>query len=133
VRDSELTDEELAGSDLFLLGGPADNAVVARLAGKLPAALAKGSFAFEGKTYARSDEGLYLCVPNPWNPKRVAWVFAANSALQLHQMTKGWAGSLPQWAVYRGDEAKAQGWAPVDRFVFEKPGDGRAAPEGARP
>ena len=120
VKDAELTDEELAASDLFLLGGPADNAVVARLAGKLPASLAKGSFAFEGKTYARADEGLYLCVPNPWNPKRVAWLFAANSALQLHQMTKSWGGSLPQWAVYRGDEVRAQGWAPVDRFVFAR-------------
>lgn len=120
VKDSELTDEELASSDLFLLGGPADNAVVARLAGKLPAALSKGSFSFEGKTYARPDDGVYLCVPNPWNPKRVAWVYAANSALQLHQMTRAWALSLPQWAVYRSDEVRAQGWMPVERFVFSR-------------
>ncbi len=118
VKDSELTDDELASSDLFLLGGPSDNALVARLAEKLPARLGPGWFSREGKTWARPDDGLYLCVPNPWNPERVAWLFAGNSALELHQMTKSWGGSLPQWAVFRGDEVKAQGWAPVERFVF---------------
>jgi len=118
VKDSELTDDELASSDLFLLGGPSDNALVARLAEKLPARLGPGWFSREGTTWARPDDGLYLCVPNPWNPERVAWLFAANSALELHQMTKSWGGSLPQWAVFRGDEVKAQGWAPVARFVF---------------
>jgi hypothetical protein len=117
AKDSELTDEELGAGDLFVLGAPSDNALAARLAEKLPASFGRGWFAYDGKTYARPDEGLYLCVPNPWNPARVVWLFSANSALQLHQMTKGWGGSLPQWAVFRSDEVKAQGWAPVDRFV----------------
>jgi hypothetical protein len=120
VKDAELTEEDLAGSDLFVLGGPADNALAARFAKEAGASLKPGFFEREGSTYARSDDGLYLCVPNPWNPKRVAWLFAGNSALELHQMTKAWAGSLPQWALYRGDEVRSQGWAPVDRFVFEK-------------
>ena len=120
LKDSEVTEEDLAASDLFLLGAPSDNALSARVAEKLPAAFGKGFFRKDGATYARPDDGLYLCVPNPWNPARVAWLFAANSALELHQMTKSYGGSLPQWAVYRGDEVKAQGWAPVDRFVFEK-------------
>ncbi|MFN7986248.1 MAG: C45 family autoproteolytic acyltransferase/hydrolase [Thermoanaerobaculia bacterium] len=120
VKDTELADEELAASDLFVLGAPSDNALAARVAGKLPAAFGKGFFRRDGTTYARPDDGLYVCVPNPWNPARVAWLYAANSALELHQMTKSYAGSLPQWAVFRGDEVKAQGWAPVDRFVFEK-------------
>ena len=120
VKDSELTDEELAASDLFVLGAPSDSSLAARLAGKLPVTFGKGWFRYEGKTYGRPDDGLYLCLPNPWNPDRVVWLFAANSALQLHQMTKAWGGSLPQWAVFRGDSVKAQGWAPLSPFVFEK-------------
>ncbi len=119
VKDSELTDEALAASDLFVLGAPSDNALAARLTGKLPAKFGPGWFAYDGKTYGRSDDGLYLCLPNPWNPERVVWLFAGNSALQLHQMTKAWGGSLPQWAVYRSEEARARGWASVERFVFE--------------
>ncbi len=120
VKDSELTDEELAASDLFLLGAPSDNVLAARVAGKLAATFGKGFFRRDGTTYARPDDGIYLCVPNPWNPERVAWLFAGNSALELHQMTKAYAAGLPQWAIFRGDEIKAQGWAPVDRFLFEK-------------
>ncbi len=120
VKDSELTDEALAESDLFVLGAPSDNALAARLAEKLPASFGKGWFRNEGKTYGRPDDGLYLCVPNPWNRERVVWLYAASSALQLHQMTKAWGGSLPQWAVFRSDEVRAQGWAPVGRFVVEK-------------
>jgi hypothetical protein len=123
VKDAELTEEELAGSDLFVLGGPSDNALAARLAGKIGEKLRPGFFERDGTTYGRPDDGLYLCLPSPWNPERVVWFFAGNSALQLHQMTKAWAGSLPQWALYRGDEVKSQGWAPVDRFVVEKVAD----------
>jgi len=120
VKDSELTDEELAGSDLFVLGAPSDNALAARLAGKLPATFGKGWFAYDGKTFGRADDGLYLCLPNPWNPERVVWLFAGNSALQLHQMTKAWGGSLPQWAVYRSDEVVARGFTSPARHVFER-------------
>ncbi len=115
VKDAEITDEELAGSDLFLLGPPSDNALVARVLGKLPVTFGKGFFTYEGTTYSRSDDGLYLCVPSPWNPERVVWLFAGNSALELHQMTKAYTVSLPQWALWRGDEIKSQGWAPPAR------------------
>ncbi len=120
VKDSEITDEALAASDLFVLGAPSDNALAARLAGKLSATFGPGWFAYDGKTYGRSDDGLYLCLPNPWNPERVLWLFAGNSALQLHQMTKAWGGSLPQWAVYRSDEVCARGFTTPARHVFER-------------
>ena len=99
VKDSEVTEEELAASDLFLLGPPSDNAIVARLAGKIPVTFGHGYFTWEGKTYSKPEDGLYLCLPSPWNPERVVWLFAGNSALELHQMTKTYTGGLPQWAL----------------------------------
>ncbi|MBK9089537.1 MAG: hypothetical protein IPL90_10990 [Holophagales bacterium] len=118
VKDAELAEEELAASDLFLLGPPSDNSLVARLLDKLPVTFGKGFFTYDGTTYARPDDGLYLCLPSPWNSERVVWLFAGNSALELHQMTKTYTGSLPQRALWRSDEVKSQGWAPVDRFAF---------------
>jgi hypothetical protein len=115
VKDAEISEEELAASDLFLLGPPSDNSLVARILEKLPVTFGKGFFTYNGTTYARPDDGLYLCLPSPWNPERVVWLFAGNSALELHQMTKVYTPGLPQWAHWRGDEIKTQGWAPVDR------------------
>ena len=38
-------------------------------------------------------------------------------------MTKGPSFSLPQWAVFHGDEAKEQGWLPVKGFEVEPKAD----------
>lgn len=123
LKDAEITDEELAASDLFLLGPPSDNAIVARALAKLPVTFGKGFFTYDGTNYSRPDDGLYLCIPSPWNPERVVWLFAGNSALELYQMTKAYTAGMPQWALWRGDEIKSQGWAPVGRFAVKRLAD----------
>ncbi len=123
VKDCEVTDAELSASDLVLLGGPEDNSLVARVLTKLPARLGKGAFRFAGRTQADPDDGLFLCVPSPWNPERVVWLFAGNSALELFRMTNAPSFSLPQWAVFHGDEVKAKGWLPVPGFEVETAAD----------
>jgi hypothetical protein len=119
VKDCEATDAELAGHDLIVLGNREDNALLGRLAGELPVRLGKDWFAWQGKTYARSDDGLFLALPNPANPERALFLFLANSALQLHEMTKSYPTGLASWAVYRGAEVKEQGPHPVERFAFD--------------
>ena len=83
----------------------------------------KGFFTYDGTNYSRPDDGLYLCIPSPWNPERVVWLFAGNSALELYQMTKAYTAGMPQWALWRGDEIKSQGWAPVGRFAVKRLAD----------
>jgi hypothetical protein len=58
-------------------------------------------------------------LPNPRNPARVLYIFLANSALELHDMTRSHVPSLPSWALFEGGDVKDQGFHPVDRFVID--------------
>lgn len=123
VKDSEVSDAQLAASDLFVLGDPRDNALLARLLPQLPLAAGPGWFRFEGVLYGETDDGLYLALPNPIAPRRVLHVVLANSPLQLHEMTKVYKGGLPAWAVFKGDKVEREGHFPVERFVVTPPQD----------
>jgi hypothetical protein len=116
VKDGEIDDATLAGHDLIVLGQWQDNALIARLAPTLGLELGNNWFRWQGTTYASPDDGLYLAAPNPWNPKHAVFMFVANSALELHQMTKSYPMGLPSWALFRGDNVKEQGYHPVARF-----------------
>jgi hypothetical protein len=120
VKDSELTEEELAGSDLFVLGAPSDNALAARSPGSSPRRSVRDGSRTAGRRTAAPTTASTSAFRTPWNPERVVWLFAGNSALQLHQMTKAWGGSLPQWAVFRSDEVRARGFTTPARYVFER-------------
>ena len=117
VKDSEVTDAQLAESDVFLLGDPRDNAVLARLLPELPLEAGPGWFRFEGALYDATDDGLYLALPSPWAPGRALHVVLANGPLELHEMTKVYKGGLPAWAVFKGDKVEKEGHFPVERFV----------------
>ncbi len=116
--DAEVTDEDLASRDLVVFGGPEVNGLLARMVEekKLPVTFGKGWFRFQGRLYARPEDGLALALPNPWNPKRALFLYTANTRLELHQMTKAFQRGLPEWVVYRGSEAVAKGYGPEARF-----------------
>ena len=116
VRDGEVTKAQLAGRDLIVMGQPEDNSLTARLASSLPVRFGKNFFVFNGTTYAAPDDGLFLVLPSPYDPKRVLYLITANSALQLHQMTKSYARDLPSWAVFKGEKAIDRGYHAVDRY-----------------
>ena len=117
-RDSELSAEQLASHDVIVMGQPADNSLTARLAAKLPVELGKDFFRWQGVTYAASDDGLFLVLPNPYNPKRVLYLITANSALELYQMTRSYTRDLPSWAVFKGDHVADRGYHAVERFTL---------------
>ncbi|WP_306591704.1 C45 family autoproteolytic acyltransferase/hydolase [Geothrix sp. 21YS21S-4] len=119
--DAEVSDADLAASDLVVFGGPADNGVLARLQaeGRLPFQAGPGWFAWQGRTYGRPDDGLFAAFPNPWNPKRMMTVILANSRVQQWAMTKALPRGLPGWAVYRGSEIQVKGHAEPGGFSIE--------------
>ena len=119
VPDAVVDEADLAAHDLFVLGDPRDNALLARLGPGLPVETGPGWFRFEGTTYADERDGLYLALPSPFAPRRVLHVLLANSPLQLHEMTKTYRAGLPAWAVFRGEKAEKEGHFPVERFRLD--------------
>ena len=117
--DAEVSDADLAASDLVVFGGPADNGLMARLLveGKLPFTAGPGWFQWQGRTYGRADDGLVAAFPNPWNPKRMLLVILANSRIQQWAMTKSLARGLPGWTLYRGAEVQQKGHADAQGMV----------------
>jgi hypothetical protein len=119
--DAEVTEQELAEKDLFVFGNAENNALVARLVAekKLPVEIGRRFFRWQGKTYGRSDDGLALALPNPWNSKRVLYLYLANSGPQLWQMTRTLQRDLQGWALFRNGEVSTKGYHELDALAVE--------------
>ena len=119
--DAEVSEADLAASDLLVFGGPAENGFSARLQaeGKLPVEAAAGWFRWQGRTYGRPDDGLLAAFPNPWNPKRMLVLVLSNSRTQEWAMTKTIPRGLPGWTIYRGSEVQQRGHVLADGMVAE--------------
>ncbi len=121
VKDSELAAEQAASHDLIVVGTLADNGVFSRLDSQLPVVLDRNHFEWQGQTYSRPNQGMFLVMPNPLNSDRVVYVVTANSALELHQMTKSYTRGIPSWAVFEDGEVTAKGYHGPAEFRIELP------------
>ena len=119
--DADVSDADLAASDLVLFGGPAENGLTARLQteGKLPLEAGSGWFKWQGRTYGRPDDGLLVAYPNPWNPKRMLLLVLSNSRTQQWAMTKTIPRGLPGWTLYRGSDVQQKGQAMAEGIVVD--------------
>jgi hypothetical protein len=124
--DAEVSDADLASHDLVVVGGPEDNLVAARLATKwkLPLETGKGFFRWQGRTYARPENGIAVAFPNPWNPRRTVFLYLANSKVQAWRMLKGWQRGLPSWALWKEAEVTARGYLGAERLDVKVATDG---------
>jgi hypothetical protein len=109
VKDSELPEDELKNFDLILLGGSEDNSLINKLAEIEGLTINKNSFKWNNIIYSRADEGLYLSLPNPYNPSKAVYIFLSNSAPELYQMTKI-INRIPQWGLFRGERIVDKGY-----------------------
>ena len=103
--DTAVTDDDIARHHLVLYGGPAANAVTARVAGSrypLPIAIEPDRIRVGKKTFQGADVGVKLCYPNPLNPERYAVVFAGLSPDALDQVNNRFGN----WF----------GWGPYDNY-----------------
>ncbi len=123
IPDAEISDADLASHDLVVMGGPADNALSARMAAawNLPLEAGKGSFRWRGRTYDRPDDGLSVAIPNPWNPARAAYLFLANSKVELWRMVRAYQKGLPSYAVWREGAVASRGYLGADRLDVTVP------------
>jgi hypothetical protein len=76
LADTEVTDEILATCDLILLGSPADNALLARMADQLPVKIADGQVTVQANVpmrYRQDEVGFTLAWRNPLAKDRLIW------------------------------------------------------------
>jgi hypothetical protein len=134
TSDAEVSDADLAAHDLVVVGGPEDNAVAARMATlwKLPLETGKGFFRWQGRTYARPDDGIAVAFPNPWNPARTVYLYLANSKVQSWHMLRAWTRGLPSWAIWKEGEVVSKGFLGAGRLDVAVTAEA-AAPPAATP
>ena len=70
VKDSELTSEMIANSNIVLFGDPGSNSVLAKVIADLPVKWTKEGIEVAGKTYDPKSHGLSLIYPNPLNKQK---------------------------------------------------------------
>jgi hypothetical protein len=68
--DSQVGEDDIKRANLVLVGSPASNSLLRRIAPKLPIQIDKKGFTVLGKTYSAEDHGLAMVYPNPLNPTR---------------------------------------------------------------
>lgn len=110
IKDAELSEAVAAQHDLMVIGSLNDNRWFGIVEEKMPVRFGHNHFEWQGGVYGDPEDGLMLVLPNPLNPKRVMYVIAANSALQLHQMTKQYQREIPSWAIFKSDKIVKKGY-----------------------
>jgi len=74
--DSDVTAEDISRYSLVLIGEPAAQSIVAKVADKLPIKIGDHEYEVAGKVYKGPDLGLVLCYPNPLAPERFVVIYA---------------------------------------------------------
>ncbi|MBX9681301.1 MAG: prolyl oligopeptidase family serine peptidase [Gemmataceae bacterium] len=105
--DAKIDDADIASSNLALWGDPSSNAVLARIADKLPIKWNGQEAIVAGKIYTADKHVPVLIYPNPLNPKKYVVLNSAftyreydylNNARQIPR--------LPDWAVFDVDQPR---------------------------
>ena len=100
VDDSTLTDEQIAANHLILWGDPASNAVIRRIADKLPIRWEGGNVVAGDRKFPADTHAPILIFPNPLNPKKYV---VLNSGFTFREFADSnnarQIPSLPDWAI----------------------------------
>lgn len=98
---SEVTDADIANSNLVLWGDPESNPFIARLADRLPVMWKDGQFTAGGKSYPAAQHLPALIFPNPLNPKRYVVLNSSFTFREYDYLNNARQTSkLPDWAVF---------------------------------
>ena len=99
VADSELTDEMIQRCSLVLYGDTRSNAVLARVASKLPITIEPGAIVVGARRLESKSVGTRFIVPNPLAPDRYLVVQAGNTAAAV-AAGNNLPDFLPDYVVY---------------------------------
>lgn len=98
--DKEITDADIASSNLVLWGDPSSNAVLARIADKLPIRWTAKGVEVGGKTFSADNHVPVLVFPNPLNPKKYVVLNSGFTFREYDYLNNArQVPRLPDWAV----------------------------------
>lgn len=99
--DSAITDQDISAHNLVLWGDPASNAILAKIADKLPIQWTKEEIVVDdGRKYAADKNALIAIYPNPLNPSKYVVLnssFTFRDFAYLNNARQ--VPMLPDWAV----------------------------------
>ena len=78
-RTPEISDADAARYSLLLVGGPGENAVAKRLAGRIPLVVRPDAIVVDGKAFPATEAGVSLVYRSPLNPERYVAILAGTS------------------------------------------------------
>jgi hypothetical protein len=101
VEDKSVSASDIASSNLVLWGDPSSNAVLAKIASKLPVQWGKdGSVKVGNKTYPSGTSVPVLIYPNPLNPKHYVVLNSATTFREADYTNNDRQyAHLPDWAI----------------------------------
>lgn len=98
--DAAITDADIASANLILWGDPQSNAILARIADKLPIQWKADAITVGGQSFPAENHALIMICPNPLNPNRYV---VLNSGLTFREYdylsNARQVPKLPDWAV----------------------------------
>ena len=98
--DTAITDEDLANHNLVLWGDPASNAILAKIAAKLPIQWTKDEIVVGEQKFPAASHALIAIYPNPLNPEKYVVLnssFTYRDFAYLNNARQ--VPMLPDWAV----------------------------------
>jgi predicted esterase len=100
-NDREISESDISLNNLILWGDPSSNAVLKKIADKLPVKWTKDGLEFGGKKYDAATHLPILIFPNPLNPRRYV---VLNSGFTFSRACASGTNSLqtpklPDWAI----------------------------------
>ncbi len=100
VDDTALTPDDIANANLILWGDPGSNAVLAKIAAKLPLTWTKDQLTLGTQKVSATDHAPIMIFPNPLNPKRYV-VLNSGFTFRMGAKTSNslQTPKLPDWAV----------------------------------
>jgi hypothetical protein len=100
MDDTSISDAEIASSNLVLWGDPTSNAVLKRIADRLPIAWSDERIKAGDKDYSADDHVLTLIYPNPLNPNRYVVLNSGFTFRDYDYLNNArQVPKLPDWAV----------------------------------
>jgi hypothetical protein len=122
--DADVTDADIAASNLVLWGDPSSNRVLAKIADKLPIRWAADGVHVGGKTYDAAHYVPVLIYPNPLNPKRYVVLNSGFTFREYDYLNNArQVPKLPDYAVVDVDvpvSSRAPGGIVTADFFDEK-------------